>query len=138
MSERIEIRNMQGVPITSIPIGIIREGINVISSIRLVNVSAVTLTNIRLNAMVAGGHWGSDTNANGLEIVALRIIEGRLSGAWIPFGGNASQTGNYLDIPGPIAPATEIDIELRANVPAVLQTTGDVTFCLEVFDTDAS
>jgi len=135
----VEIRNAAGVPITALPVGIIREGINLISSIRLVNVGAVTLTNIRLNAMVAGGHWGADSNAHGLELVTLRVLEGRLSGgAWTPFGGNASQAGNYLDIPGPIAPAAEIDVELRANVPGTLQTTGDVTLLLEVFDTDAS
>lgn len=139
MSDRVEIRNLSGVPIALIPVGIIREGINVVSSIRLVNVSAVTLTNIRLNAQVAGGHWSSDTNANGYEIVTLRVLEGRVSGgAWTPFGGNARQTGNYLDIAGPIAPAAQIDVELRANVPSPFQTSGDVTFRLEVFDTDVS
>ncbi len=101
-----------------------------LQTIRLRNVGNSSPTVLRLTVANSDWTFSGQQNWNGQEIVTRQFVEAKPSGgSWTPIGGHYLMSGKYLNLT-PLAAGAYIDIELRLNIPADVQTRGSCKFML--------
>lgn len=102
-------------------------------SILVANTGDEASSDLRLTVILADRTFGSGANLDGFEVMTERWVEARIgAGAWTPIGGNPVDAGNYLSVPSP-DPGDSVQVDLRWNIPAGIETKGDVICSLELF-----
>lgn len=111
-----EITTPAGVPIDTMPIGLLTPGTHELSSVLVRNAGDEAADGLAFVIMLADGATTGDNSA-GAEVVAEGWIQARIAGDpdWVSLTG--IESGECLDIP-PMAAGATVEIELRAVVPA--------------------
>jgi hypothetical protein len=134
MTKQAKLYDADGIELSTYSTGILWPGTKVLGDLSVENTGDEALTEIRLGVMTSDGHWGTNTDAKGFEIMTEKFLEMRLDPLddWTPVGGSVSSSANYLSV-GALAVGISTPIYVRMNIPSDVETSGSFNIKYALF-----